>query len=47
MKKGMKYEIYLITHKTLRDILQRSGGHHVKKKFVFRPLSIAQKFLAE
>ena len=30
---------------TLRDILQRSGGHHVKKRFVFRPLSIAQKFL--
>lgn len=30
---------------TLRDILQRSGGHHVKKRFIFRPLSIAQKFL--
>jgi len=32
---------------TLRDILQRSGGHHVKKRFIFRPLSIAQKFLSE
>ncbi|MFI5187731.1 MAG: pyruvate kinase [Chitinophagales bacterium] len=31
---------------TLRDILQRSGGHHVKKRFIFRPLSIAQKFLS-
>jgi pyruvate kinase len=30
---------------TLRDILQRSGGHHVKKRFTFRPLSIAQNFL--
>jgi pyruvate kinase len=30
---------------TLRDILQRSGGHHVKKRFIFRPLSIAQNFL--
>jgi pyruvate kinase len=31
---------------TLRDILQRSGGHHVKKRFIFRPLSIAQDFLS-
>jgi len=30
---------------TLRDILQRIGGHHVKKRFVFRPLNIAKRFL--
>jgi len=30
---------------TLRDILHRIGGHHVKKRFVFRPLNIARKFL--
>jgi pyruvate kinase len=30
---------------TLQDVLQRTGGHHLKKRFVFRPLSIAQRFL--
>lgn len=30
---------------TLRDILQRSGGHHVKKRYTFRPLTIASRFL--
>lgn len=30
---------------TLRDILNRMGGHHIKKRFTFRPLSIAQKFI--
>lgn len=31
---------------SLRDILQRTGGHHIKKRFTFRPLSIAQGFIA-
>ena len=30
---------------TLQNILHRVGGHHVKKRFTFRPLSIAQKFI--
>ncbi|HJS56355.1 MAG TPA: pyruvate kinase [Chitinophagaceae bacterium] len=30
---------------TLRNILQRIGGHHIKKRFLFRPLSIAKQFL--
>jgi len=30
---------------TLRDILHRIGGHHIKKRFTFRPLSIAQNFI--
>jgi pyruvate kinase len=30
---------------TLRNILQRIGGHHIKKRFTFRPLSIAEKFM--
>lgn len=29
---------------TLRDILRRSGGHHAKKRYVFRPLKIAEHF---
>jgi pyruvate kinase len=37
---------YLLTVlATLQDILQRSGGHHVKKRYVFRPLKIAERFL--
>ncbi|HPH92495.1 MAG TPA: pyruvate kinase [Ferruginibacter sp.] len=32
---------------TLRDILQRTGGHRNKKRFTFRPLSIAQNFINE
>jgi len=30
---------------TLRDILHRTGGHHIKKRFTFRPLSIAQSYI--
>ena len=29
---------------TLQDILKRSGGHHSKKRYVFRPLKIAERF---
>ncbi|HTR27797.1 MAG TPA: pyruvate kinase [Puia sp.] len=29
----------------LRDILRRSGGHHIKKRYSFRPLHIARNFL--
>jgi pyruvate kinase len=32
---------------TLRDILHRIGGHHIKKRFTFRPLSIAENFINE
>ncbi len=32
---------------TLRDILHRTGGHHIKKRFTFRPLSIAARFMNE
>jgi len=32
---------------TLKDILHRIGGHHIKKRFTFRPLSIASRFMAE
>ncbi len=36
---------YLLTVlATLQDILQRSGGHHSKKRYVFRPLQIAERF---
>ncbi len=30
---------------TLKDILHRTGGHHIKKRFTFRSLSIAEAFL--
>ncbi len=30
---------------TLHDILHRIGGHHIKKRFTFRPLSIVKEFL--
>lgn len=30
---------------TLKDILHRTGGHHIKKRFTFRPLSIAENFI--
>lgn len=33
--------------KTLKDIIPRTGGHHVKKRFTFRPLSIARHFIKE
>ncbi|MGB4772909.1 MAG: pyruvate kinase [Chitinophagaceae bacterium] len=29
----------------LRDILHRTGGHHLKKRYTFRPLSIAQNYM--
>ena len=32
--------------KTLKDILQRSSGHHLKKRFLLRPLHIAKEFLS-
>lgn len=32
---------------TLRNIFQRTGGHHIKKRFTFRPLSIAEKFMRD
>jgi pyruvate kinase len=31
---------------TLRDVLERIGGHHVKKRYTFRPLTIAKRFMA-
>jgi pyruvate kinase len=31
---------------TLRDILARIGGHHIKKRFTFRPLNIARRFFS-
>lgn len=31
---------------TLRDILSRIGGHHIKKRFTFRPLNIARRFFS-
>lgn len=40
--------IYIIrTLEVLRDILIRSGGHHIKKRFTFRPLGIASGFMAK
>jgi len=30
---------------TLRNILHRISGHHIKKRFIFRQLSIAEKFI--
>jgi pyruvate kinase len=32
--------------KTLRNILQRSGSHRLKKRYLFRPLSVAREFLS-
>lgn len=32
---------------TLRDVLRRSSGHHIKKRFTFRPLTIAGRFINE
>ncbi|HEY9362003.1 MAG TPA: pyruvate kinase [Chitinophagaceae bacterium] len=31
--------------KALRNILDRSGGHHLKKRYLFRPLNVARNFL--
>jgi pyruvate kinase len=30
---------------TLKDILTRAGGHHIKKRYTFRPLAIARRFI--
>lgn len=30
--------------KMLKDILQRSGGHHTKKRYIFRPMQIAKNY---
>ncbi len=35
------------TIETLQDILVRSGGHHVKKRYTFRPLNIATRFMTK
>lgn len=35
----------LVVLATLKDILHRIGGHHAKKRYVFRPLRIAERFL--
>ncbi len=40
-----KGEHIIKTLETLRDILIRSGGHHVKKRYTFRPLAIATRFM--
>jgi len=31
---------------TLKDILLRGGGHHIKKRYTFRPLNIAKSYLS-
>ncbi len=38
-----KHIVEVIT--TLRDIFHRSGGHHVKKRYIFRPLNIAKEYI--
>lgn len=40
-----EYVIQVI--RTLRDILQRSGAHHAKKRYTFRPMQIAKNFFAQ
>jgi len=32
--------------KTLKDILQRSGVHHAKKRYMFRPMQIAKNYFS-
>jgi pyruvate kinase len=43
LNKG-EYTIEVI--ETLRDVLYRSGGHHIKKRYTFRPLRIAERYMA-
>jgi len=43
LNKG-KYLLMVLA--TLQDILLRSTGHHVKKRYLFRPLKIAARFLS-
>ena len=38
-----KYVINVL--KSLTDILRRSGGHHMKKRYTFRPMQIASDYL--
>jgi len=40
-----KGKYLLLTLATLQNILIRSGRHHSKKRYVFRPLRIAERFL--
>lgn len=40
-----KGEFMIRTMETLKDILLRSGGHHLKKRYTFRPLAIARRFI--
>ncbi|MGE5355048.1 MAG: pyruvate kinase [Deltaproteobacteria bacterium] len=42
-----KGEHIVKTVKTLKNIFNRMGNHQYKKRFIFRPLSIAQRFLEE
>ena len=35
------------TLETLKDILQRSGEHRIKKRYTFRPLKIAERFFEQ
>ena len=42
-----KGKYLLLTVATLRNILQRSGGHYAKKRYVFRPLKIAERFFRD
>lgn len=42
-----KGEHIIRTMEALRDILIRSGGHHVKKRYTFRPLAIASRFMTK
>jgi pyruvate kinase len=42
-----KGEYILPVLKALADILRRSGGHHIKKRFTFRPMRIATDYLNE
>ncbi|MBK8553666.1 MAG: pyruvate kinase [Ignavibacteria bacterium] len=40
-----KGEYIIEVIKTLLDILQRSGTHHIKKRYVFRNMNIASRFI--
>jgi pyruvate kinase len=42
-----KGEFTLEVLESLKNIMKRSGGHHVKKRYTFRPLHIAMKFMSE
>ena len=37
----------IVVMETLQDIMQRTSEHRSKKRFIFRPLKIAQKFISE